>query len=98
MRAHMLRPELQHVAPALCGVEQQRERQPGLRADGMMRLKGGDLVLGPRMMTGGGRHLGLDAERRIIAIGDHAATVCVGHPRARWISPASGFSRKREKC
>src|SRR5262249_19569219 len=44
----VLAPHADDVAPALCGVEQQREREPRLRADGMMRLELRDLLFVPR--------------------------------------------------
>src|SRR5262245_4762176 len=45
----MLPPHADYVGAPLCGVEQEREREARLRADGVMRLELRDLFLGPRV-------------------------------------------------
>ena len=61
----VLASHLNHIATTLAGIEQQRESEPRLAADWMRRLKTGDVILPPCLVT---RALGLltgDAERRI---------------------------------
>src|SRR5262249_22154952 len=65
--ADVLAAHADHIAAALCGVEQKREREVRLRADWMMRLELRDLVFGPRMESVAIDRWQLDVGRRVRA-------------------------------
>ena len=65
--ADMLRPHADDITAPLAGIEQQRHRQSGARADRMRRLELGDLGFGPGMDPPAFDLAAFDAFRRVIS-------------------------------